>query len=455
MLINGRPGPGRAGAAGILAALAVALSPGGAVAGQAPGHASAMDAKPAAQSPGLTLEAVYELVRQRSPRLEAAGALAAAAGAREADAATLPDPMFQLGAMNLSVPGFRADMPNSMAPSLQLMQMVPFPGKLGLSARIARQSTAMAEADAAELQWEVRAQAAMAFFELYEADRQIEVMTETLTLLRDFETVARAMYGAGEGRQSDVLHANVEVARMDAEIRRMQAMRDGAAARLNGILNRAAGTPVPAPVLPRLPAELPAADTLRAWAEATRPMLARGRLSVDQAATRLELARREIWPDVTVGVQYGQRGGDMGTERMAGVMVGLTLPVFASKRQYRMRDEMAAMEQMAGADLADMRAMVGARIGELLADLERDRTLVHLYRSEVLPQAEANVASALSSYRVGAVDFMTLIGARMTVNTYEQELHALVADYGRALAELEMAIGRELPAGRRALVEDR
>jgi outer membrane protein TolC len=235
----------------------------------------------------------------------------------------------------------------------------------------------------------------------------------------------------------------------------MEAMRKGAAARLNGILNRPADTPVPTPALPPLPAGVPSVDTLRAWAAQDRPMLERGRLGVEQAGTRRALARKELWPDFAVGVQYGQRPGDMGTERMASAMVGFSLPIFASRRQLRMRDEAAAMDQMARADLAEMQAKVDARLGELLADLERDRTLVGLYRAEVLPQARANVESAFSSYRVGAVDFMTLVDARMTVNTYEQEFHALVADYGRAISELEMNVGRELPRFATTLVEER
>jgi outer membrane protein TolC len=62
----------------------------------------------------------------------------------------------------------------------------------------------------------------------------------------------------------------------------------------------------------------------------------------------------------------------------------------------------------------------------------------------VLPQAEATVASALSSYRVGKVDFMTLLDDQMTVNQYRQELFGLEADEGKAWAELEMLTGREL-----------
>lgn len=102
------------------------------------------------------------------------------------------------------------------------------------------------------------------------------------------------------------------------------------------------------------------------------------------------------------------------------------------------------MTQMAQADLAAMRAETRGRIGEAYATLTRARNLARLYRTTVLPQAEATVASALAAYRVGSVDFMTLLDDRMTVNKYRQELYALEADQGKAWAELEMLTGREL-----------
>ena len=62
----------------------------------------------------------------------------------------------------------------------------------------------------------------------------------------------------------------------------------------------------------------------------------------------------------------------------------------------------------------------------------------------MIPQAEATVSSALASYRVGSVDFMTLLDDRMSVNKYRQELFALDAEQGKAWADLEMLMGREL-----------
>jgi len=129
---------------------------------------------------------------------------------------------------------------------------------------------------------------------------------------------------------------------------------------------------------------------------------------------------------------------------MGSLMLGASLPVFARDRQLRMRDEAAAMTRMAQADLATMRAETRGRIGEAYVSLERARTLATLYRSTVLPQAEATVASALAGYRVGGVDFMTLLDDRTTVNRYRQQLYALDADQGKAWAELEMLVGREL-----------
>lgn len=403
----------------------------------------------------LSLEEVLELARTRNPRLQAMQAAAEASAYRAPEASTLPDPTFQLGIMNFGIPDLDTDMPTSMAPSVQVMQTVPFPGKLSLRGDIAGFGTGMALAGSEEAWWDVRGRAASMFYDLYALDRRLGVMRETLALLVDFQQVAKAMYVAGGGRQADVLRADVEVARMDGEIRTMEAVRTSMAARLNALLDRPAETVVPSPFLGSLPTEVPDRDTLRAWARDSRPVLERGRLGVQRSEKRQELARRQIWPDFTVGFQYGQRDLGMGTERMGSAMLGFSIPIHAGKRQLAARDEAIAMTRMAEAELEGLEAEVDARIGELLAELGRAGSLVALYRDEVLPEARATVESAFSSYRVGDVDFMTLVDAQMTVNRYEGELYQLLGAYGKAVAGLESAIGRPLPRTGQILAEAR
>lgn len=160
------------------------------------------------------------------------------------------------------------------------------------------------------------------------------------------------------------------------------------------------------------------------------------------ADASVRLARKEIFPDIQVGVQYGRQRGEMGgTDQMGSLMLGATLPIFARSRQLQMRVEAEAMRQMAQSDVTAMRAETRGRVGEAYAALTRARTLAHLYRSTVLPEADATVASAMAAYRVGAVDFMTLLDDRMTVNKYRRELYTLDAEQGKAWADLEMLTG--------------
>jgi outer membrane protein TolC len=447
-------------------ALAVALaSP--AAAQQAPpdsahvGHgARPAHAAPAAQPAPLTLGAVEEELLRRSPRLAAANALAAASASRVASAGLPPDPQIQIGWMNYTLPKLGPMDPLGMT-QLQVMQMLPLGGKLGLSRGIAQARAGAEAARAAETAWELKSQAAMAFYDFYQADRSLVVMRETIRLLQDARRTAEAMYRVGEGRQADVLRAQVEIARMSEDTLRMVAMRAAMSARLVSLLDGPARGELGTPVLATFPVELPGIDSLVSLALSRRPMLRAGEQEVAASERMSRLARKEIVPDLTVGVQYGQRGMtstmpadpadptmpptvDRRTERMGSLMLGASVPIFARSRQHKAREEADAMQAMARADLQGMRAETRGKLAEAIAGLTRARRLQELYRSTVIPQAEAAAQSALSAYRVGQVDFMTLIDDRMTVNKYRQELFTLQAEEGKAWAELEMLTGGAL-----------
>lgn len=420
----------------------VALMTGSAGLPLAAAIASAQEAA-AGQSPRLVLARVYAEARSTNPRAQAAQALARAADARVPGTRVPPDPQLQLGFMNYSLSNFRPMDPLGMT-QLQLMQMVPVAGKLRLAGRVARSQADAARFRATDVEWEIRAKVAEAFYDLYAADQQLVIAQETLRLLQDIASIANSMYEVGEGRQTDVLRAQVEIARMSEDITRMRTMREAAAARLNALLNRTASSVVESPALPAFPMQAPSVDSLIARALLTRPMIRAGLQEVAAAENASSLARREIWPDLQIGVQYGQRGAEMGTERMGSLMIGASVPIFATSRQLRMRDEAGAMQAMATADLDAMLADTRGRISETVASLTRARNLTALYRGTIVPQAEATVSSALAAYRVGRVDFMTLLDNRMAVNQYRQELVTLNAEQGMAWAELEMLLGYEL-----------
>lgn len=391
----------------------------------------------------LRLGAVYAALRDQNPKLTAARALADAASARVSPAGTLPDPELQLGFMNYALPGLRPMDPLGMV-QLQVMQMLPLGGKLSLSSRIAGYQAAAVRERASDVGWELRSRAAMAFYELYAAGQGIEIAMATRRLVQDVANIAQSMYEVGEGNQADLLRAQVEVARMTEEIARMEAMRTAAAARLSALLNQADSSITYTAIVPAFPDVLPTADALEGMALQSRPMIRGAEAEVLAAAEMSTRARRELIPDLVLGVQYAQRSAGMGTERMGSLMIGASLPVFARRRQFQWREEADAMRVMSVADLNWMRAETRGRIREVLASLNRARRLTELYTQTILPQAQAAVTSAVSAYRVGRIDFMTVLDSRMTVNRYRQELVTLLMEEGQAWAELEMLTGREL-----------
>lgn len=393
----------------------------------------------------LVLNDVYALLETANPRLAAARDVADAADARISRAGTLPDPELRFGFMNLSFPELSDDMAMSMAPAIQLGQRFPFPGKLSSAERIASLGAETLDSRVDVLWWVVRARAARHFFDLYAIDGQRESTAATLRLVQGFGSVARAMYSTGGGRQSDVLRATVEAARLSGELARLTARREGAAARLNALLNRQANTVLPRPELPARPHTDIDVDLLRLQADSTSPRLEASETFLRQADEALVLAHRQLWPDLTVGLQYGQRDRGAGIERMVGVMFGVSLPIFASRRQLPMRTEAIASINAASARLSAVRAEVGAALETAAADARRSDTLIELYETTVLPQARANVQSAFASYRVGKVDFPTLIDAQIALLKFEGDLFRFEADLGKAWSDLEAATGRILP----------
>lgn len=387
----------------------------------------------------LTVAEALRIALAANPMLLAARSGASAAVARIGPAGALPDPQLQVALMNREAGNFGSTADPMTMNQVQLMQMLPWPGKLGGARRAARHAAAAANADANEQQQMLVARVRMAYYDVAFADRALDVMARTQGLLRDFLEVSTTMYAVGSAGQQDVLRAQVEVARMGEEITRMSQERLAGAARLNALLGRDASVAIGALELPEAPEDdLPPAASLITRALAQRPALQAGAERVAAAEASVTAARRELFPDVSIGVAYQQRPQ---FPAMVSLMLGINVPIFAGARQLPMRREAAAMRDMSQAELLDLRNETVARIVETRARAEQDRRLVRLYRGTILPQARAAVQAALAGYRVGRVTFMTLVDDQMTVNRYETETLRLLADFHQAMGELDALVG--------------
>jgi outer membrane protein TolC len=396
----------------------------------------------AAQSPSgdtLRLADAVAAARAVNPMLQAARLGADGAAERVPQAGALPDPRLDLGLVNRMLPNFGADEPMTMN-EIRLTQMLPWPGKLGFGKRRAEHLARAGALDALDAEVRLVSRVKSVYAEVAYVDRAIAIMDRTRGLLRDFFQVSQAMYSVGEGLQQDVLQAQVAVARMTEDIVVMQQDRLAMAARLNALMGRGASEPI-GPLELTIPGPpLPGVDSLMARAAAERPALRAASERVQAAEAGYRAARRELYPDFMVQLAYGQRPQ---FDDMATVMLGITIPLWAGARQLPMRREMAAMRAGEDAMARDLYNETFAELTERRAQAERARSLAELYDSSILPQARAAVEAAMSAYRVGRVNYMTLVESEMTVNRYEIELVRLAAAYQQAAAEIEALVGGE------------
>lgn len=410
---------------------------------------------PSARADTLDLARAVALARRANPRVAGAGAEVAAAGARIRPAGTLPDPTLAIGAMNYMLPSLSASRDPLSMNQVTLTQVVPVNGTLGLRRTVARFDSVRVASQRDALMLSVERDVRARYWELYHTDRALEIMDRTLAVVRELSNVATTMYTVGSTVQSDVVRAQVAVTRMQQEIIEMRLQRFASASALNALLGRPGEEPIVLPAVPgheehgaaTQPLEtppLPSLESLVALADTGNPQVAAARAAVLGARTNETATRRMIYPDLGLGVAYGQRAGD---NDMLSLMVGVSVPVFARSRQFRMRDEARAMRDASEEMLRAMRLEVRSMLATAYAEAEAARRQVVLYAGGLVPQAVASYEAALAAYRVGRVDFPTALDAQMALLSYQHDLHRYEAMYGTAIAEIDRLIGRQFTGG--------
>ena len=387
----------------------------------------------------LRLWEALAIALDTNPALHAARVRAMAAGERVPQAGALPDPMVSLGLMNRPVDDFGPSHAMTMN-QISVSQSFPWPGSLSSSERGAGHLAAASTLDAEELSRSLTSRVTATYYRLAFVDRALIIGEETRELLRDFYDVSAARYSVGAGLQQDLLQAQVAVARMTADLTVQRQSRLATAARLNALLGRSANTAIGMLDLPPPGPALPALDALMALASESRPALkaARERSLAAQAAVDAALSRR--YPDISVSLAYGQRPR---FDDLATLMVGVRVPLWSGKKQGPRAREMEASRSEQEARELDLSNETFAQLAELRATAERARDLSELYRTSILPQAQAAVESALSAYQVGRVDYMTLLTNLMTVNQFRTERVRLAAEYHEAVAGVTALTARD------------
>ncbi|MBP8100610.1 MAG: TolC family protein [Burkholderiaceae bacterium] len=395
---------------------------------------------------GTNLEGLLAYARAQSPELGAMRQEADAASQRIESAGALPDPVLRVELMNINNYG------TSTAPSVlpwrvgetkyTVMQMLPTWNKRELrrdaAAADARQASARADAAWSELAARIKA----TYAEYYKAAGNERLTREVLGLMGQLERVAQARYAGGLVAQQDPIRAQLEQTAMRSELIALENEKRQLQARLNSLLARDGQTPLAEPQALRPLPSLNTADTtmLAERARARNPLLQAEQARLDGAQKNRDLTWRNRYPDLQVGVAPSQMGSRITSW---GLMFEVNIPLQQESRRAQEREA----EAMVGAARSRSEALSHQLLGELagqLSGFDAARRTEQLMKTQLLPQSELSLQSAVAAYESGKADFTTLLEAQRQIRKARQDLLNTQVEAQMRLADIERIVGEDL-----------
>ena len=408
-------------------------------------------AQPYSANGDAQLAAYLEEALARHPAMDESLARYRAALQRIPQVTALPEPMFEFN------PGPRMA-ETRVGPQMLMMslsQEFPWFGKLAEKGKVAAKEAAMQREVRETQQAEIIRQVKLVYYDLAYLDRALAVAKEDRELLEHFETLAQAQYSQGTGLQQAVLKLQADITRDQNRIEDLRRQRADAEAALNTLLDRPPETPVAPIELQLQPVDAPLLEALYEAGRRNRPELKAAFLDIEKNEKRIDVARKDYWPDVRLEANYigvGRRSDPAGIlmpppdngKNIYNFTIGVKLPI--RRRKYD-ASVMEATEDFLASREGYRNAVNGveAAIRSSSFRLTTLREQISLFERVLVPQAEQALRSAEDAYSTGSLGVLELLDSGRVLLEVRLSLAQFQSDYMKTLAEIERAIGQAFP----------
>lgn len=388
----------------------------------------------------LTFDAALQRAQSEAPSLKGreAGVTAAQSAAIAAD--RLPDPTLDVGIRDFPVTGpdaGRFNRDDFTMTTIGVSQQFINPAKRRARAERAGADIGIAEAGVLVETRNIRLETALAWVDLYYAERQLDQLKLLDESLGDLQSTVTARLTSGSARPSQSLEP--DQLRAQVSDRRIALVAEAAKARAR--LSRYTGDPdssvvgaPPEPTINRaaLLAGLGDLPSLRALDAQTAAMDAETRLS-----------RADKTPDWKVSATYGRREPNFGD--LFSVGVSIDLPLFGRKRQDPRIAARASEAERARFDrLAGEREAIAALEGDL-AEHAMHHARMENARDNLVPLARKRAKLDFDSYGAGTVDLGTALLATLMVAEAEVDLLVREAEVARDAIRINITYAGDRP----------
>ena len=390
-----------------------------------------------AQSPPLTLDRVVTTYIERNLELQAERFRLERTKADAIAARLRPNPGIAVTAENMAVSG-----PVSFGKLYEVgviySETVELGGKRQLREQLALATISAAEARFADAMRKGIAEVKRLYFQAVLARRDIEVATENRQMFEQLVQFNLARFQQGAIPEADLIKVRLERIKFESALKQAQLSERQAMIRLAENLEDDAVARQQVSASLDLPLIRPELDSLLKIALQERPDVQAGERDVAAAKERLALEGARAKPDVSPFVGYKRVGPDNT------VLAGISVPLKVRDRNQAGIARAQADQKAATALLEVAKSHTVAEVSAAYEAFQTARDLVQTFREELLNQADESRTIALAAYREGATPLLSVLEAQRTRADVRQQYFRTLFDYQVGLAELELAVGKEI-----------
>jgi len=406
-----------------------------------------------AQEATLKLSDLIVEALKNNPEIKVASARVQAAGHRIPQAKALSDPMFMIGYENegtdrlYSFNGEVKGMPADSRWMFSFSQMLPFPGKLSLKGEMASRDRESLVAMEEYTRRSTVVRVKELYLDLFLSYATIDLLREKTILFARIEDLALSRYSTGMAPQQEVLMAQTEkymlIEKEEMETQKIQSI----AAMLAATLGRNG-----AQSLTGRPERLSFQSfpyTLEELIELARknsPLVQAKEKMVKVAETKVEMAKKEFYPDLTLGASYFARGSEF--PDMWNVTATINLPLYYKDKQKQALLEAEANLLEAKRELEATNLMITSSLKDYFSMGKAAERLMNLFQEGLISKAEQDLEAALSGYAVGKVEAITVISRLKSLIDYELQYLKQFVEREKAIARMEGIVGIKDYGGR-------
>jgi cobalt-zinc-cadmium efflux system outer membrane protein len=402
-----------------------------------------------ADAPALTEADAVSAALSRSRDLIAARLNVEAAEVDKVAAAIWPNPMFSYGAGNLVIPPGNPQGTADISPgffsqpihTVSLSQTFDFWFKHTRRVETAERGTEVAKLQVEQAAREVVHSVRGAFAEALHAQEERDLAEEARTRYDDTLRLTNAQYKVGSISKNNFKKIELEQLRYLQSQHEAELALDVAREKLGELLVLAPGA-LPSKLEPTGPPS--AEEDLQALTHKAldqRPDLRAQRKSIERAEAALSSARRDAFPDISIGLSYSRDyftiSGD--NPQSVGFTVGLPLPLLDRNQGgigHAVVDQRTAENERDKLELA-----VRHDVAEAVARIQSARTVQTLLHNEVEPRATDALNVAEKEFHLGNTSLLELLEAQRTYVEVRRDSSQALLNYRQAAIDVAYAVG--------------